>query len=639
MWKIVENLRQGSPEWIAHRAQHLNASDAPAMMACHPSKSRSELVRELATGIGREFSDFVQERVLDKGHEFERLAGPLMEELAGESLYPVVGVNGKFGASYDGLAMFENVAVEHKRLNVALREAMTPGCAGSDLPLCYQVQMEHQAMVCPTIERILFVASDWDDRGGLIEERHCWYVPNPQLRAQILAGWELLERDVAAYTPPATEPTTAKIHAALPALRVEASGQITASNLEEFQAVVLDRINSVNMELTTDQHFADGDADAKWLRDVSSKMKEAVLRVRGGMQSVDDVLRVLEQLDDIATKKAIAIEKKVKTEKDARKEQIVVQAEQQLAQHVGALNQKLGANYLPPPARGVFAAVTKGLKSLSSMEDKVRAALAVAMTEADATAERLAANREHLRQEDADWITLFADFATVGVKAGEDFRAIAALRIGQHRQAEAKRLEADRERIRREEQERADDEARAKLEQEERERQAQIAQARQDEALPAPVLDDLSAVATHVRDSGVAGIDARRAIGNAQASSAAAPEAMTCCENGPPGGICEECAQTSAAFSADMRPRAKCDGDHAGPACADPECWNGPTITLGQINTLLAPIKLDAAGLEALGFATTRVKAAVHLPAAQFPKLCRAVAGRALAAIERGIPA
>jgi len=622
MWKIVESLRQGSPEWIAHRAQHLNASDAPAMMACHPSKSRSELVRELATGIGREFSDFVQERVLDKGHEFERLAGPLMEELAGESLYPVVGVNGKFGASYDGLAMFENVAAEHKRLNAALREAMTPGCAGGDLPLCYQVQMEHQAMVCPTIERILFVASDWDDRGGLIEERHCWYVPNPQLRAQILAGWELLERDVAAYTPPAIEPTTAKIHAALPALRVEASGQITASNLEEFQAVVLDRINSVNMELTTDQHFADGDADAKWLRDVSSKMKEAVLRVRGGMQSVDDVLRVLEQLDDIATKKAIAIEKKVKTEKDARKEQIVVQAEQQLAQHVGALNQKLGANYLPPPARGVFAAVTKGLKSLSSMEDKVRAALAVAMAEADATAERLAANREHLRQEDADWIALFADFATVGTKAGEDFQAIAALRIGQHRQAEAKRLEA-----------------REKLIQAEAQAQAGIAAARQEEALPGPLLDDLSAVARYVRDDGVADIDARRAIGNAQASSAAAPPVMTCCEDGPPGGICQQCAQTSAAYSKDMKPLVKCDGDHAGPACADPECWAGPTITLGQINTLLAPIKLDAAGLEALGFATTRVKAAVHLPAAHFPKLCRAVAGRALAAIEKGIPA
>lgn len=37
-------LQQGSPEWAAHRAMALNASDAPAMMGVSPYKTRSELV-------------------------------------------------------------------------------------------------------------------------------------------------------------------------------------------------------------------------------------------------------------------------------------------------------------------------------------------------------------------------------------------------------------------------------------------------------------------------------------------------------------------------------------------------------------------------------------------------------------------
>lgn len=47
----IHNLIQGSPEWLAYRAKHFNASDAPAMMGCSPYKTRAQLLRELHTGI------------------------------------------------------------------------------------------------------------------------------------------------------------------------------------------------------------------------------------------------------------------------------------------------------------------------------------------------------------------------------------------------------------------------------------------------------------------------------------------------------------------------------------------------------------------------------------------------------------
>ena len=64
--KIVQ-LTQGTPSWHAHRAQHFNASDAPAMMGVSPYKTRSELLHELATGMVPEVDASTQCR-FDDGH-------------------------------------------------------------------------------------------------------------------------------------------------------------------------------------------------------------------------------------------------------------------------------------------------------------------------------------------------------------------------------------------------------------------------------------------------------------------------------------------------------------------------------------------------------------------------------------------
>ena len=80
----IVNLVQGSPEWHAHRAQHFNASDAPAMMGASSYRTRSELIKELATGITPEI-DAVTQRRFDDGHQFEALARPLAEEIIGDT--------------------------------------------------------------------------------------------------------------------------------------------------------------------------------------------------------------------------------------------------------------------------------------------------------------------------------------------------------------------------------------------------------------------------------------------------------------------------------------------------------------------------------------------------------------------------
>ena len=186
----LHQLIQGTPEWHAHRATHFNASDAPAMMGCSPYTTRTQLLHQMHTGLTPEV-DAATQRRFDDGHRYEALARPIAEGIIADYLYPVTGSEGELSASFDGLTMDYSIGYEHKSLNNELRTIMPRNdiqipTADSTFPLMYRVQMEQQCMVSGC-ERILFMASTWDG-DNFVEERHCWYAPDLELRAKIIAG-------------------------------------------------------------------------------------------------------------------------------------------------------------------------------------------------------------------------------------------------------------------------------------------------------------------------------------------------------------------------------------------------------------------------------------------------------------------
>lgn len=586
----IVKLVQGTPEWHAHRRNHFNASDAPAMMACSTYKTRAQLVKELATGVTQEV-DAPTQRRFDAGHVYEAQARPLAEKIIGDEVSPCVGTSGKYSASFDGLTFMNDVGFEHKTLNNTLRAAMVPGCTGVDLPQQYQVQMEQQAMVSGC-ERILFMASAWEldvDSGELvlIEERHCWYQPNPELRAQIVAGWEQLEKDVAAFDPNAERPAAvvAEPVESLPAVAVQLQGSLAVvSNLDKFGESLRGFIGRMVAKPSTDQEFADAEAECKALKKAEEMLEAAESGALAQISDVEQLRRSVADLRNLARTTRLAREKLVAAEKEARRLSVVTDAQLDLDQHVAALNKRLGANWLPRTAGG-FAETIKGMKSLDSMRDKVAVALTNAKHDANQLADRLESNRKHLEQEDGDWIALFADFATVGTKAAEDFHALAALRIGNHRAAEAKRLEAERERIRTEEAARLQREADAQAQAAAAEQRQQIhahaqqahadiAQAEQAGTLPPPVAGDLAGLVATKASEGLAGIDAQEVIAAAQNSA----------------------------------------------ATAEP----GPSETLGQLNTRMEAAglgRISAATLEFHGIPFKRERGAVHIDIANSRRL------------------
>lgn len=464
----IINVIQGSPEWHAHRAQSLNASDAPAMMGCSPYKTRAQLVREMATGVTPEVDPATQRRFAD-GHRFEALARPLAEQIIGEELFPVVGfVDGPGGcrlsASFDGLTMDEFTAFEHKSLNDDLRrtfddiETIAPehreNSAMKSLPLHYRIQMEQQLAVSGA-ERVLFVASAWrwdsDAEAYLLTEmRHCWYTGDPALRKQIVTGWEVLLQEVAEYKPEQEQPALvleqARTPETLPALLIEVSGSVTRSNLEPFKAHALAVIAEIKTDLQDDQDFADAEATVKWLKsDVAEQLKAAKAHAQAQMTDVDALFRAIDDVVAAADSKRLQLEKLVKVRKDEIRASLIGKAQQALDAHVAELNKRMPQPWLNR-IMGAFIDVIRGKRSLTSMQDAIDGELARCKIDTSAIADRLEINRKALTDaEGRDWMFLFADFATVGLKPAADFQAIAAQRIAQHKAAEEERRRAEAE--------------------------------------------------------------------------------------------------------------------------------------------------------------------------------------------------
>lgn len=435
----TENLIQGSAEWLAHRAAHFNASDAPAMMNASAYKTRSELLREYATGIATEV-DAATQRRFDEGHRIEALARTLAEEIIGQDLYPVTGHEGRYSASFDGITMDEGDVFEHKSLNDALRAVMVDGCTGADLPLMYRVQMEQQCLVSGCA-RVLFMASKWDG-DTLVEERHCWYSPNLDLRQQLVDGWAQFEKDLAAYVPPVVvEKPKAEAIMELPALFLHARGEITSSNMEEFSKALAVSLDAARRQvLVTDQDFANAEAAAKQYRETCKKLMLAKDGMLAQTVSIGEAARMIDAWHEDLRVTALKLEKDVEREKDAKKLAIINAARVAYAEHIADLDKEIAPARLALTAPD-FAGAMKGKRLLSAWQDAVDSELARAKIAADSAARAIRANLEVFRAAAVGYEFLFADLSQLVTKAADDFALVVKTRVDARVAAENKAKE------------------------------------------------------------------------------------------------------------------------------------------------------------------------------------------------------
>lgn len=411
---ITHKLQQGTPEWHAFRAAHFSASDAPAMLGESPYKTRDQLLREKKLGITPDI-DAATQRRYDDGHRFEALARPLAENIIGEELFPATLSEGKLSASFDGLTMLNDICFEQKTLNDAIA-----GCEGN-LPIYYRIQMEQQMLVSGA-KKCLFVASQWDEDNQLVGELYqTWYLPDPDLRRRIIDGWAQFERDLEAYQPKeAAVEAIGRAPEALPALHIEISGAVTASNLDAFKDRAFAVFRIIKTDLATDEDFADADKTAKWCKAVEERLDAAKQHALSQTASIDALFNAIDAIREEARQKRLTLEKLVKQRKEQLRTESVAAAQRELAKHAAELQAEILSVRLEIPAVD-FGGVIKGLKTLSSIRDALDTALANAKIEANTRARDVREKLAWLSDHAAGRESLLPDLQQIIGKPMEDF--------------------------------------------------------------------------------------------------------------------------------------------------------------------------------------------------------------------------
>lgn len=244
-------------------------------------------------------------------------------------------------------------------------------------------------------------------------------------------------------------------------MRLQVSGQVTASNLNEFKEHALAVFAGINRELTTDQHFADAEKTVKWCGEVESRLAAAKEHALSQTASIDLLFKTIDDISAEARRVRLDLDKLVTKRKAEVKENIILSGKSAYERHIADLKNETGGPWIALPAPD-FVGAAKGKRSVASIQDAVDTVLANAKIEADASAKRISANLTCIKEDGDGYEFLFADKLALIGKPINDLRLVIKTRITEHKAAEEKRLEEERERIRREEQQKLQNEAAAK---------------------------------------------------------------------------------------------------------------------------------------------------------------------------------
>jgi putative phage-type endonuclease len=430
----IHNVAQGSAEWLALRAQYRTASEAPAMMGASKYQSRTDLLIAKKSGITPDVTPS-QQFIFDKGHATEALARPLTETLIGEELYPIVATEGNLLASMDGATMLGETLFEHKLWN----ESVVAQVKAGDLAPHYYWQLEQQLLVSGA-ERVIFVCSDGTPDNFV----HMEYRPIAGRAAQLIEGWKQFEADLVNFEmADAPSIVVGKAPDELPALRIELTGMVTASNLKVFEDSALAVIDSVKTTLSTDQDFADAKKAVKWCGDVEEAVSVAKKQALSQTQSIDELFSSLDRISAHARETRLKVDKLVKAQELLVKTTIKQKAELALAEHIAGINRTLGQVALPH-VHVDFAGAMKSKRTIASLQDAVDTELARAKIDASQAADSIRLNLTSLAELAVDHAFLFSDVQQLVTKANDDLVTLIKFRISEHQKAEQAKADAKR---------------------------------------------------------------------------------------------------------------------------------------------------------------------------------------------------
>jgi hypothetical protein len=269
-------------------------------------------------------------------------------------------------------------------------------------------------------------------------------------REQLIEGWAQFDKDLADFVPTVKAAAIGAAPESLPALRIEVTGMVTASNLDQFKTHAMSVIESINTDLQTDQDFADAEKTVKWCKDVEDRLSLAKQAALSQTATIDDLFRAIDEISESTRQTRLKLSKSVTTRKDELKLERVMAAAKAFDEHILALTETAGI--VPSTSRPDFGGAIKGLRSLDSIDDKIHSTLSNAKAEATTLANTLIVNLRTIDELAKGHENLVRDRAALAYKSPDDAKAIIAGRIAEAQAAidRAVQAEADRNRLRQE---------------------------------------------------------------------------------------------------------------------------------------------------------------------------------------------
>lgn len=440
--KIIDVI-PGTVEWHKHRANHFNASDAPAMLGVSSLKTRTELLDEAKIGYTKEISEFTQ-KIFNRGHAAEISARVIIEDRHSTTFYPLVGIvyidEICLAASFDGLTMSYDLLFEHKIINKNLRNIRNI----NDLDKQYKVQMQQQMMVSGAKECI-FVASDGTNN-DMIEIR---YLSDINLEKEIIEGWKQFKIDLENHEVKTKEQTLIPAQKEFPLMTCEVKDSNVISNINEYIPALRQMANEqMSLVLETDQDFANKDAFNKQVKLGREQLKSKILSVEMCFNSFSEFNAYAKEADSILQKMQSAGEKQVKEAKESKKINIIIEAKDAIEDNINIANNELGDNYIRPDTTQ-WSDLIKGMRSIDSINDAIFTECAKINIRINKTKKLIIANIELIDK--SEMPSLFPDKIVICLKDKEDVENLIKSRILEHennekeKQLKAKEVELAKE--------------------------------------------------------------------------------------------------------------------------------------------------------------------------------------------------
>lgn len=449
------NLKQGSEEWLQHRRTHFNASDASAMLGLSKLTKRNELLRIMQTGNGKEFSDYVQKMVLDKGHDVEEKARPIAEQMIDEPLFPITGVNGVLSASFDGLTILFDIVFEHKQWN----EELAGQVKNNIVPDTHMPQLQQQQLLVSGADFCLFVVSN----GTKEKLENTKVYPCKEWFKRINDGWKQFEKDLSDYehVEHKEKPLPAVVQE-LPHLVLKIKGGVDQTNLPKVQETILHFISSINTNLDTDEDFANAENIVKFCGEAEKQLEETKKNALSETQSIDEAMKTIDYLKLELRSKRLMLDKLVKTRKAQIKDALALNAKAELNDLIAKINNEVTPLCIEINSIDVNTPL-KNKRTMASLHNAMATYIAEVKIQINNQATIVSTNLRTFNEMKNGYEFLFADIVQNSQLEQSIFKSVMQSKINDYKQQEANRLEQERKIIAEQERVKAEKTAQAKL--------------------------------------------------------------------------------------------------------------------------------------------------------------------------------